>query len=230
MVLFSEHNFLGKIKKLAPKWLGHATIIETMDTNVKIKCSNNKIKLLNVSLIKHFVLDKSSLKTNVYSEEENFEPPTSQSPPSFDWWNNPPNHPLTCSLTRLLHEQHSINFVMNDLRDKLTTICEKLYRYDVPFSSLTPDDQLLWWHHVFLTGDQNFVPEYTKFNQISCSPQNLQPQQHHPIVPQPQNQPDPVLWPQHHAVINAWNIIEGPRTRHAKNLAHCLLYLKKKCQ
>ena len=34
------------------KWLGPATIIETTDTNVKIKCANNKVKLLNVSHIK----------------------------------------------------------------------------------------------------------------------------------------------------------------------------------
>ena len=58
LVLFSEHNFLGKNKKLAPKWLGPATIVETTDTNVKIKCSNNKMKLLNMSHIKHFTLEK----------------------------------------------------------------------------------------------------------------------------------------------------------------------------
>ena len=62
LVLFSEHNFLGKNKKLAPKWLGPATIIKTTETNVKIRCASNKIKLLNVSHIKYFVLEKSSLK------------------------------------------------------------------------------------------------------------------------------------------------------------------------
>ena len=68
LVLFSEYNFVGKNKKLAPKWLGPATIIEATETNVKIKCANNKVKLLNVSHIKHFVLEKFALKAGVYPE------------------------------------------------------------------------------------------------------------------------------------------------------------------
>ena len=36
LVLFSEYNFLGKNKKLAPKWLGPATVVETLETNVRI--------------------------------------------------------------------------------------------------------------------------------------------------------------------------------------------------
>ena len=142
MVLFSEHNFLGKNQKLAPKWLGPATIIETTETNVKIKCANNKIKLLNVSHVKHFVLEKSTDKAGVYPEDENFGPPIdiSNPPPSFDYLSDAPQRPLTRSLTRLLHEQHSINFVQVDLRAKLTIICEKLYKHNTPFSSLAPDE------------------------------------------------------------------------------------------
>ena len=65
---------MGKNKKLAPKWLGPATVIEVTDTNVKIKCANNKVKLLNVSYIKHFVLEKSTVIAGVYPENENFGP------------------------------------------------------------------------------------------------------------------------------------------------------------
>ena len=127
LVLFAEYNFVGKNKKLAPKWLGSATVIETTETNVKIKCTNNKIKLLNVSQIKHFVLEKSIVKAGVYPEDDNFGPTIdpSKPPPSFDYLSNAPNRPVTRSLTRLLHEQHSINFVQVDLHAKLSTICEK---------------------------------------------------------------------------------------------------------
>ena len=105
----------------------------------------------------------------MYPEEENFEPAeiTSNSPPSFDYLNNPPNPPLTQSITRQLHEHYSINFVEDDLREKLNCICEKLYRHDVPFNSLNPDEQLLWSAYeiddimFFLTGDQKFSPDYT---------------------------------------------------------------------
>ena len=92
LVLFSEYNFAGKNKKLAPKWLGPATVIETTETNVKIKCSNNKVKLLNVSHIKHFVLEKSAVRAGVYPESENFGPPinTSNPPPPFDYLSDAP--------------------------------------------------------------------------------------------------------------------------------------------
>ena len=141
--------------------VGPATVIDTTETNVKIKCSNNKVKLLNVSHIKPFVLEKSTAKAGVYPEDKNFGPTidTSKPPPSFDYLSNNPNRPLTHSLTRLLHEQHSINFVQIDLHDKLSSICEKLYKFNVPFGSLTPDEQLLWSAYdlaeimFFLTGD-----------------------------------------------------------------------------
>ena len=79
LILFAEHNFLGKNKKLAPKWLGPATIIDITETNAKIKCQNGKVKLLNVAHIKPFVLEKSSLNTGVHPEDENF-PGNSQQP------------------------------------------------------------------------------------------------------------------------------------------------------
>ena len=101
--------------------MGPATVIEATDTNVKIKCTNNKVKLLNVSHVKHFVLEKSALKAGVYPEKEDFGPPidTSKPPPSFDYLSDSQNRPQTHYLTRLLHEQHSINFVQVDLHTKL---------------------------------------------------------------------------------------------------------------
>ena len=125
-----------------------------------------------------------------------------------------------------MHEHHTINFVKDDLRDKLSKICEKLYKHDVPFGAWTPSEQSLWSAYdiddimFFFTGDQNFCPEYTVYNRISqTSPPHI-PQP--PVVQQPQGP-----WPQHRAVIDVRNIVEGPRTRKAKELAQCLLYLQK---
>ena len=219
---------MGRNKKLAPKWLGPATIIETTETNVKIKCANNKIKLLNVSHIKPFVLDKSS-HPNVYPEEDNFDPENNNcdSPPTFDYLDNPPSHPVTRSLTRLLHEQHSINFVQIDLKDKLSRICEKLYKLNVPFNFLSTDEQLLWSAYdiddimFFLTGDQNFCPDYTVYNCVRKQTPIVLPQPQPAIMPQPEGP-----WAQHRAVVDARNIVEGPRACQAKTLANRLIYLQ----
>ena len=64
---------------------------------------------------------------SILRRREDFElaEPTA-SPPTFDFLNNPSNHPQTCSLTHLLHEQHSINFVEGDLREKLADIFVRL--------------------------------------------------------------------------------------------------------
>ena len=48
------------------------------------------------------------------------------------------------TLTRLLEEHHSINFVEADLRNKLNNICIKLYKQNVPWDSLESDEQKLW--------------------------------------------------------------------------------------
>ena len=72
LVLYSEYNFLGKNKKLAPKFLGPATIIDINDTNAKIKCSNNKIKSLNVSHLKHFVLESAKQKLHHRPDDDLF--------------------------------------------------------------------------------------------------------------------------------------------------------------
>ena len=232
LVLYSEYNFLGKNKKLTPKWLGPATIIETTETNVKIKCANNRIKLLNVSHIKHFVLSKAAEKANVYPEDENFGPTVDpeQKPPSFDFLADAQTRPQTRSLTRLLHEQHSINFVQLDLQSKLSNICEKLYKHDVPFCNLTSDEQLLWSAYdiddilFFLTGDQNFCPDYTEYYRV-CQPKPLPLSLQVVVAPQPQPQPQQGPEPRDRAAIDARNIVADPRARRAKTLANRLIYL-----
>ena len=162
----------------------------------------------------------------MYPEDENFGPTidTSKPPPSFDYLSDSPNRPQTRSLTRLLHEQHSINFVQVDLHAKLSTICEKLYKHNVHFLSLAPDEQLLWSAYdlddimFFLTGDQNFCPDYTVYNRICQQMPLLLAQPQPAIIPQP--------WPPHRAVVDPRNIVQGPRARQAKTLANRLIYLQ----
>ena len=57
-------------------------------------------------------------------------------------------------LTHLLQEHHSINFMEEDLRHKLSNISEKLYTYQAPFKGLTSEEQKLW--HSFDIGDITF--------------------------------------------------------------------------
>ena len=163
----------------------------------------------------------------MYPEEENFEPTdNTMPPPSFDYLSNPPNWPLTRSLTCLLHEHHTINFFQDDFRGKFSNICEKLYKNDVHFSSLTPSEQLLWSAYdiddffFFLTGNQNFCLDYMFYNQISQT--TLPPVPQPPVVPQPQGP-----WPQHLSAVDVRNIVDGPRTKKAKNLPQSLIYLQK---
>ena len=187
-----------------------------------------------MSHIKHFVLAKSADKAGVYPEDENFGPTVDpeQTPPSFDYLADAPNRPKTRSLTRLLHEQHTINFVQLDLKSKLTNICEKLYRHNVSFSSLPTDEQLLWSAYdiddimYFLTGDRNFCPDYTEYNRIVQPRLIPQPQ---PLVVPPQAQPIVVPPPQgphrQDRNVDARNIVADPRARRAKTLANRLIYL-----
>ena len=153
--------------------------------------------------------------------------PVIHHPLSYTCPTPPPTRPFPRSLTRLLHEQYSINFVQIDLRDKLSTICEKLYKHDVPFGSLTPDERLLWSASeidniiFFLTGNHNYCPHYTMYNRVRQQKPNILPQPQPAVMPQPEGP-----WAQHCAVVDARNIVEGPRARQTKTLANRLIYLQ----
>ena len=45
LVLYHEQTFFGRNKKLAPKWLGPATIVKVTETIIHIECKTGKIKL-----------------------------------------------------------------------------------------------------------------------------------------------------------------------------------------
>ena len=198
LVLFSEHNFQGRNKKLAPKWLGPATVINISETNIKIKCQNNRVKSLNVKYIKHFNLEHAEHKAfndadDDFATDHNVHhttTPTTTTPIPVDVsvsGQQQCHRPLTRSLTRLLHEHHSINYVTQDLKQKLSEICVKLYKHNIHLCDLTEQEQLLWQAYdvddiiFFLTGKRYQTPD---FNQYLYVPVFSQPQQP-PILNQP---------------------------------------------
>ena len=98
-------------------------------------------------------------------------------------------------MTRLIHERHSINFVANDLYNRLMNICILLYKNNVHIDDLNESDKLLWQAYdtddilFFLTGQREHLPDFTEY----VSFQQPQPQQ---FVPQPmQIQHPPVIVP-----------------------------------
>ena len=84
-------------------------------------------------------------------------------------------HAHTCTLTHLLEERHSINFIEEDLRYILGNISEKLYRFQIDFAELTSEEKELWLSFdigditFFLSGQRESTPEYTKFIRVSAA-------------------------------------------------------------
>ena len=185
LVLFSQHNFQGKNVKLAPKWLGPAEVVNVTNTNIKIKCQNNKIKTLNVKYIKPYQLEQSKYKAAFNDVDDNFPQPQPQ-PADHSFLANPnltSNRPQTRSLTRLLHEHHSINFVTLDLKQKLSDICLKIYRDNIQLNELSESELLLWQSFdiddimFFLTGQRDHSPDFTHYIKMSGIPRQPQPLQ-----------------------------------------------------
>jgi hypothetical protein len=54
-VWYLETSFLGKNKKLAPKYWGLAIIIHVNESVAKLKTEKNKLKMVNVNKLKHFL-------------------------------------------------------------------------------------------------------------------------------------------------------------------------------
>ncbi len=57
IVWYLETNFLGRNKKLAPKYCGPAIIIDVNESVAKLKTGKNKLKTINVNKLKHFLGD-----------------------------------------------------------------------------------------------------------------------------------------------------------------------------
>ena len=126
--------------------MGPAKVVNVSDTNIKIKCKNNRIKKLNVKYVKPFLPESAQYK-NFNDADDNFQCDSNiKGTNNFEQFQNDirPQRPLTRALTRLIHERHSINFVANDLHQRLSNICIQLYKHNVPINDLAEADRLLW--------------------------------------------------------------------------------------
>jgi hypothetical protein len=239
LVLYHEQNFLGKNKKLAPKWLGPATVVKVNETNVHIKCKTGKIKLLNVSHIKKFYIPQAEHDSAEEDEFEFLDPQQNPSPPNEVLSEPQAQRAQTRALTRLLQEHHTINYVEADLRAQLSRISVHLYRDNLNFDALSQADQLLWKSfsvediHFFLSGQRERTPDYATYLKIHKIP-NLQQPISLPNSPagspdstpfqtpnsspfnSPESSPSPTVrkpWPNFHANIDPRNILKTPLSR-----------------
>jgi len=194
MVYYSETDFLGRNRKLSPKWLGPVEIVKLTDTNATIKTKKNKLKILHLLRIKPFHFVRPNPEFDYMSDDEDFEDEVNKPTPN-DVLLEPPCRPQTRALTRLLAERHTINFVSDDLKTKLTAICIKLYSQNLSISQLTPEEAELWQSFelgdivFFLTGQRERTPDYTHYLKSCAGHQAAQPAQQLPVGPAQPFQP-----------------------------------------
>ena len=206
-VWYSQTDFLKVNKKLAPKWLGPATIVEVNESVAKIKLSNNRHKTFNVKRLKHFV--PGELQEGLSHEADPIDAdPASEDAPNFDALSNP-SRPRTRAWSKLIKTDAASALIEQDIWYKLNSIAYKLYHLNLTFKQLTPQEELFWksfqQKDIFewLTGDPERPPDYQEYITVRGAPRQ-QPniQQPQPAAPQPpaaqphQQQPQPPQPPQ----------------------------------
>jgi hypothetical protein len=191
-VWYTQTDFLKKNRKLAPKWLGPAIIIQVNESVAKIKLDNHKIKTFNVKRLKHYIArdgdseetdDESSNETDKEIDLENL---------------NPTNRPNTRAWAKQNKEPIS-SILEPDTCFQLNKIAFKIYHSNFNLEQLSESERVLWKSiplgNIFynLTGDSCRPPDYNKYLRIRQSDSNWQqPHQH----PPPQSQEPPQQSPQ----------------------------------
>ncbi len=95
MVLISNDFYTGKNPKLAPTFKGPGKIIDTNDTNAKVKI-NNKIKVLNVNKLKSFLHETSDS--------------IDQNPQDLNFQNFANDKPLTRARAKLINYKNTVSW------------------------------------------------------------------------------------------------------------------------
>ena len=192
-VWYSQTDFLNVNRKLAPKWLGPATIIEVNDSVAKIKLTNNRVKTFNVKRLKHFVPRESpeSQQTpedaDPTSEDAD---PAPEETPNFETLSNQ-QRPRTRAWSKLIKTDAASALIEQDIWYKLNDIAYKLYHLNLTFKQLTPQEELFWksfeQKDIFewLTGDPERPPDYQEYIRVQGQPQRQ------PVPHQQQAQPQP---------------------------------------
>jgi transposase InsO family protein len=196
-VLYAQTEFVGKNKKLAPKFIGPAQIIDINDAVAKLKLQNGKIKKLNVNKLKHFFPgEETNSDSDTDADAEN-EP----SQEELNNFNPTTRRPLTRAWSKLI-KSDAISALINatdatspdEIRYKLNGIAYKLYHLNLEFHQLTSEELAFWrsfrQEDIFewLSGSPIHPPDYSEYIRIRIRGQDQQPQ---PEGFQPVNQPGP---------------------------------------
>jgi hypothetical protein len=199
-VWYSQTDFLNVNKKLAPKWIGPATIIEINESVAKIKLQNNRTKTLNVKRLKLFIPKEDTQDDQDTQDEENDAEDSESNQEStkinLEAFQN--NRPRTRAWAKLINNDAASTLIEEEIKYKLNNIAYKLYHLKFAFKQLTSQEQQLWKSfplcdiYEWLTGDPYTPPDYNEYIRFRSTTQPGQPQLQ-PQAPQPnQIQPPPV--------------------------------------
>ena len=200
-VWYAQTDFVGKNKKLAPKYIGPAQIIDINDSVAKLKLQNNKSKTLNVNKLKHFFPgDQESAE----SEEDATDANEQAADADADLINFDPTarRPMTRAWSRLI-KSDAISALVNktdaasadEIWYKLNGIAYKLYHLNLDFNQLTSQELKLWksfpQEDIFewLTGSPIHPPDYNEYIRIRTK--GDQPDPGPPAPDQPDLAPAP---------------------------------------
>ena len=194
-VWYLQTEFIGKNKKLAPKYIGPATIIEINKSVAKLKTDKNKVKTLNVNKLKHFfpaedIENNENIETDAGTQENN----------KLIKFDVSTKRPLTRAWSKLIKNTDAISALINksdaasseEIWYKLNNIAFKLYHLNLDFNQLTSEELKFWktfkQEDIFewLSGSPIHPPDYTEYIRIRSSFEEPQPQpQQQPAQPQP---------------------------------------------
>lgn len=197
-VLIKEHNFLGRNHKIAPHWIGPATIIQIQDDTAWVQLPKKPKKLINVKNLKPY-----------QSPEPTTTPPFKEFFSQGEEQHTPKQADQTINLISGAHQlaqtiqnqatgssaiQALINLI-NQTQAIANNYLRELYLKVLrsPFGSpdpLTSEERTLfenyqpWERNLLTSGNPLFAPEYrTRLCAMPGRPKNLPPAPMGPMVP-----------------------------------------------
>jgi hypothetical protein len=198
-VWYLETNFLGKNKKLVPKYCGPAITICINKSVAKLKTEKHRLKTINVNKLKHFFPgDDSNLDADAEADAETKQSdlvkfdPTMQRPLTRAW------SKLTKSdaISALVNKTDSAS--SEEIWYKLNSIAYKLYHLNLEFNQLTSEELKFWkqfkQEDIFewLSGSPIHPLDYSEYIRICSTITEDRPvQQAQQQVPQPAPEPQP---------------------------------------
>ena len=200
-VWYSQTDFLKVNRKLAPKWIGPAIIVEINKSVAKLKLANNKHKTFNVKRLKHFVQESFSDNTDINESTEDADAQTSQDADQLSQNDAGPadaptdapkfERPRTRAWSKLIKTDAAAVLIEQQIEYKLNSIARKLYHFNFTFEQLTSQEQEFWssfqLKDIFewLTGDPERPPDYQEYITVRSQHAQRHQVQPAPAIPQP---------------------------------------------